>query len=57
MGNTFENPNAVNSQPLQTVKISEGKASVQLPPLSVAAITLEQRDCLPNGYQNHLLFA
>jgi alpha-N-arabinofuranosidase len=37
--NTYENPNAICSQPLQTVKIGEGKASVQLPPLSVAAIT------------------
>ena len=37
--NTYENPNAICSQPLQTVKISEGKASVQLPPLSVSAIT------------------
>jgi alpha-N-arabinofuranosidase len=37
--NTYENPNAICSQPLQTVKISEGKASVFLPPLSVAATT------------------
>ena len=37
--NTYEDPNAICSQPLQTVKISEGKASVQLPPLSVSAIT------------------
>ncbi len=37
--NTFENPYAICNQPLQTVKISKGKASVQLPPLSVAAIT------------------
>ena len=37
--NTYENPNAICSQPLQAVKISEGKASVQLPPLSVTAIT------------------
>lgn len=37
--NTYENPNIICSQPLQTVKISEGKASIQLPPLSVAAIT------------------
>ena len=37
--NTYENPNAICSQPLQTVKINEGKASVQLPPLSVSAIT------------------
>ena len=37
--NTYENPNAICSQPLPTVKISEGKASVQLPPLSVSALT------------------
>lgn len=37
--NTYENPKAICSQPLQTVKVSEGKGSVQLPPLSVAAIT------------------
>ena len=37
--NTYENPNAICSQPLQTVKIIEGKASIQLPPLSVAAIS------------------
>ena len=37
--NTYENPNAICSQPLQTVKISDEKASVQLPPLSIAAIT------------------
>ena len=37
--NTYEDPNAICSQPLQTVKISEGKASVQLSPLAVAAIT------------------
>jgi alpha-N-arabinofuranosidase len=39
--NTYENPNAICSQPLQTVTVSEGKASVQLPPLSVAAITFQ----------------
>jgi len=37
--NTYENPNVISSQPLQTVKINAGKASLQLPPLSVAAIT------------------
>ncbi len=37
--NTFENPNAIRSLPLQTVKVGEGKASVVLPPLSAAAIT------------------
>jgi alpha-N-arabinofuranosidase len=37
--NTYENPNAISNQPLKTIKISEGKANVQLPPLSVSAIT------------------
>jgi alpha-L-arabinofuranosidase len=37
--NTYENPNAICRQPLQEVTISEGKASVQLTPLSIAAIT------------------
>jgi alpha-N-arabinofuranosidase len=37
--NTYENPYAVSNQSLQTVKIIEGKANAQLPPLSVAAIT------------------
>jgi alpha-L-arabinofuranosidase len=39
--NTYENPTAICSGPLQTVKVSDGKASVQLPPLSVAAITFK----------------
>lgn len=39
--NTYENPNVICSRPLQAVKISEGKASIQLPPLSVAAITFK----------------
>ncbi len=42
--NTYENPNAICSQPLQKIKINECKASVQLPPLSVAAITFQ--NCL-----------
>jgi alpha-N-arabinofuranosidase len=37
--NTYENPKVICSLPLQTVKVSDGKASVVLPPLSVAAIT------------------
>jgi alpha-N-arabinofuranosidase len=37
--NTYENPYAICSQPLKMVKISEGKAFVQLPPLSIAAIS------------------
>jgi alpha-N-arabinofuranosidase len=39
--NTFENPTTICSGPLQTVKVSERKASVQLPPLSVAAVTFK----------------
>jgi len=37
--NSYENPNVVCNRPLQSVKISKGKASVKLAPLSVAAIT------------------
>ncbi|MEP7287839.1 MAG: alpha-L-arabinofuranosidase C-terminal domain-containing protein [Chloroflexota bacterium] len=40
--NTYENPSAICSQPLRTVKISDGKASVLLPPLSIAAITFRR---------------
>jgi alpha-L-arabinofuranosidase len=39
--NTFENPTTICSRPLQTVKVSEGKASVRLPALSVAAVTFK----------------
>lgn len=38
--NTYENPDVICSRPLKTIKISDGKALVQLPPLSVAAVTL-----------------
>lgn len=37
--NTYENPTAISSQPLEAIRMVEGKANVQLPPLSVAAIT------------------
>lgn len=37
--NTFENPNKVIRHPFRTVVVREGKAILQLPPLSVAAIT------------------
>lgn len=37
--NTYENPNAICSKPLKTVLVVDGKASVQLPPLSVTAVT------------------
>jgi alpha-N-arabinofuranosidase len=39
--NTYENSNTICCVPLQTVKVSEGKASVQLPPLSVNAVTFK----------------
>jgi alpha-N-arabinofuranosidase len=39
--NTYENPTAICGKPLQTVKVGDGKASVQLPPLSVTAITFK----------------
>ena len=39
--NTYEHPNTVQSLPLKGVKIEDGKASVSLPPLSVAAITFK----------------
>jgi len=37
--NTFEKPNQVIRRPLKTGVVSEGKAIIQLPPLSVSAIT------------------
>ena len=39
--NTYENPNTIYSKPLKTVKVSDGKACIQLPPLSVAAVTFK----------------
>ena len=38
-GNTFENPDKITTKPLQSVTISDGKALVHLPPLSISAIT------------------
>jgi alpha-L-arabinofuranosidase len=37
--NTFEHPHIVCSSPLIGVKVLEGKATISLPPLSVAAVT------------------
>lgn len=37
--NTYEQPNVIVSQPLKGIAVSDGKAAVQLPPLSVAAVT------------------
>jgi alpha-N-arabinofuranosidase len=39
--NTYERPGVVRSAPLDTVKVADGKASIQLPPLSVAAVTFK----------------
>ena len=38
--NSFEHPDAVIARPLSGVRIEEGGATVELPPLSVAAMTL-----------------
>jgi alpha-N-arabinofuranosidase len=37
--NTFERPDLVQPQPLQGVRVADGRAEVELPPLSVAAMT------------------
>lgn len=39
--NTYKNPNNIINQPLQSVKVRDGKALIQLPPLSVSAITFK----------------
>jgi alpha-N-arabinofuranosidase len=39
--NAYERPEVVRSAPLNTVKVADGKASIQLPPLSVAAVTFK----------------
>jgi alpha-N-arabinofuranosidase len=39
--NTFEQPNAVTPREFKDVKIANGIATLQLPPLSVTAVTLE----------------
>jgi alpha-L-arabinofuranosidase len=39
--NTYEHPNTVCSGPFNAVKVVDGKASISLPPLSVAAVTLK----------------
>jgi alpha-N-arabinofuranosidase len=38
--NTFEQPDVVQSRPFTDVRIGDGQASAELPPLSAAAITL-----------------
>ena len=37
--NTFEQPDLVQPQPLQGVRLVDGRAEVDLPPLSVSAMT------------------
>jgi alpha-N-arabinofuranosidase len=39
VANSFEQPNLIEAQPFDDVSIADGKATVELPPLSVAAIT------------------
>lgn len=51
--NTYENPNAICSQPLQTVKISEEKRVSSFRRSRLPPSPLELPDCLPNDYQNH----
>ncbi len=39
--NTYERPDTLCSESLNTVKVVDGKASISLPPLSVAAVTFK----------------
>ena len=39
--NSFDQPNLVAAQPFSDVRIADGKASFELPPLSFAAVTLQ----------------
>src|SRR6185503_13805372 len=39
--NTYEQPNSICSGPLSEVHVVDGKASISLPPLSVAAVTFK----------------
>jgi alpha-L-arabinofuranosidase len=39
--NTFDAPNIICAKPLNGVKVRDGRASLHLPPLSVAAVTLK----------------
>jgi alpha-N-arabinofuranosidase len=39
--NTYEHPNTICSAPLDAVKVVDGKASIRLPPFSVAAVTFK----------------
>jgi alpha-N-arabinofuranosidase len=42
--NTFDKPDTICSQPLNSVLLEDGKATVQLPPLSIAAVTFDLAD-------------
>lgn len=39
--NTFESPRLVRAEPFEDVKVTKGRATLSLPPLSLAAVTLE----------------
>lgn len=39
--NTFENPNLISSQAFNALALQDGKAQIQLPPLSVVALTFQ----------------
>ena len=39
--NSYEQPNAIRSQPFSAVSVKNGRATVQLPPLSIAALTFK----------------
>jgi alpha-N-arabinofuranosidase len=43
-GNTFEKPNTIFNQKLSRIELDDGKAIIQLPPLSVAAISFHIDD-------------
>jgi len=38
-GNTWENPNALTAQPITAPRVSDGKATINLPPLSFTVLT------------------
>jgi alpha-L-arabinofuranosidase len=39
--NSFEQPDVVESAPFTDVRIADGRATTELPPLSVAALTFQ----------------
>jgi alpha-N-arabinofuranosidase len=44
--NTFENPNLIRNGKLENILLTDGKAELQLPPLSLAAITFQTETML-----------